>query len=216
MPSRASTSTPYDHPASCTKNPDLPTLALPEGFWDHDGANFWFNHSNKNQGVVARWNGQEWQYSRDGRPPWHRISGRAFRYAAARPFILAEPEVASRTPTPTGSRVPTPTLEEAEEGQASSTFKPKFPAPKVEEAFHMAQQVDVAQALAAMGNAITGLMQAINQIIAGPPQQHNVLVLATAKEQTKSTSEDKRNVKAEEKPEQVWGFIAIKPRLIYK
>jgi hypothetical protein len=40
----------------------------------------------------------------------------------------------------------------------------------------MAQQVDVAQALAAMGNAITGLTQAINQIIAGPPQQHNVSV----------------------------------------
>jgi hypothetical protein len=43
----------------------------------------------------------------------------------------------------------------------------------------MAQQVDVAQALAAMGNAITGLTQAINQIIAGPPQQHNVLVSTT-------------------------------------
>jgi hypothetical protein len=43
----------------------------------------------------------------------------------------------------------------------------------------MAQQVDVAQALAAMGNAITGLTQAINQIIAGPPQQHNVLVFTT-------------------------------------
>jgi hypothetical protein len=41
----------------------------------------------------------------------------------------------------------------------------------------MAQQVNVAQALAAMGNAITGLTQAINQIIAGPPQQHNVSVL---------------------------------------
>jgi hypothetical protein len=43
----------------------------------------------------------------------------------------------------------------------------------------MAQQVDVAQALAAMGNAITGLTQAINQIIAGPPQQHNVSVSTT-------------------------------------
>jgi hypothetical protein len=43
----------------------------------------------------------------------------------------------------------------------------------------MAQQVDVAQALAAIGNAITSLMQAINQIIAGPPQQHNVLVSTT-------------------------------------
>jgi hypothetical protein len=43
----------------------------------------------------------------------------------------------------------------------------------------MAQQVDVAQALAAMGNAITSLTQAINQIIAGPPQQHNVLVSTT-------------------------------------
>jgi hypothetical protein len=30
-----------------------------------------------------------------------------------------------------------------------------------------------------MGNAITGLMQAINQIITGPPQQHNVLVSTT-------------------------------------
>jgi hypothetical protein len=30
-----------------------------------------------------------------------------------------------------------------------------------------------------MGNAITSLMQAINQIIAGPPQQHNVLVFTT-------------------------------------
>jgi hypothetical protein len=43
-----------------------------------------------------------------------------------------------------------------------------------------------------------------------------VLMLATAKEQTKSASEDGRNVKAGEKPEQVWGFIATKPRLIYK
>jgi hypothetical protein len=43
----------------------------------------------------------------------------------------------------------------------------------------MAQQVEVAQALASMGNAITGLTQAINQIIAGPPQQHNVLVSTT-------------------------------------
>jgi hypothetical protein len=43
----------------------------------------------------------------------------------------------------------------------------------------MAQQVDVAQVLAAMGNAITGLTQAINQIIAGPQQQHNVLVSTT-------------------------------------
>jgi hypothetical protein len=43
----------------------------------------------------------------------------------------------------------------------------------------MAQQDNVAQALAAMGNAITGLTQAINQIIAGPPQQHNVLVSTT-------------------------------------
>jgi hypothetical protein len=33
-------------------------------------------------------------------------------------------------------------------------------------------------------------------------------MLATAKEQTKSASEDKRNAKAGEKPEQVWGFIA--------
>jgi hypothetical protein len=41
-------------------------------------------------------------------------------------------------------------------------------------------------------------------------------MLATAKEQTKSASEDKWNVKAGEKPEQVWGFIATKPRLIYK
>jgi hypothetical protein len=87
-------------------------------------------------------------------------------------FILAEPEVASRTPTPTGSHVSTPALEEAEEGHALSTPKAKFPTSEVEEAFQMAQQVDVAQALAAMGNAITGLTQAINQIIAGPPQQH--------------------------------------------
>jgi hypothetical protein len=43
-----------------------------------------------------------------------------------------------------------------------------------------------------------------------------VLILATAKEQTKSASEDKQNPKAGEKPEQVWGFIATKPRLIYK
>jgi hypothetical protein len=84
--------------------------------------------------------------------------------------MLAKPEVAFRTPTPTGSRAPTPTLKEAEEGRALSTPKAKFPAPEVEEAFHMEQQVDVAQALAAMGNAITGLTQAINQIIAGPPQ----------------------------------------------
>jgi hypothetical protein len=42
------------------------------------------------------------------------------------------------------------------------------------------------------------------------------VVLATAKEQTKSASEDKRNARAGEKPEQVWGFIATKPRIIYK
>jgi hypothetical protein len=35
------------------------------------------------------------------------------------------------------------------------------------------------QALASLGNAIAGLTQAINQIIAGPPQQHNVLVSTT-------------------------------------
>jgi hypothetical protein len=178
-PFRASTSTPYDRPASRTENPDLPTPALLEGFWDHDGTTFWFNHSNKNQGVIARWNGQEWQYSRDGRPPWHKISGRAFQYAAARPFILAEPEVASCTPTPTGSRVPTPALKEAEEGHTLSTPKAKFPASEVEEVFNMAQQVDVAQALATMGNAITGLTQAINQIITGLLQQHNVSVSTT-------------------------------------
>jgi hypothetical protein len=159
----------------------------------------------------------------------------------------------------------------------------------------MAQQVNVAQVLAVMGNAITSLTQAINQIIVGPPQQHNVLVstigaivgagvkkpakykgekdniqknaedvrrflaaykayaclklalnmvdtqgvitrkdsqwigsflsfmegeagnlLATAKEQTKGASIDERSAKAGEKPEQVWGFIATKPRLIYK
>jgi hypothetical protein len=34
----------------------------------------------------------------------------------------------------------------------------------------MAQQVDVAQVLASMKNAIAGLTQAIDQIIAGPPQ----------------------------------------------
>jgi hypothetical protein len=44
----------------------------------------------------------------------------------------------------------------------------------------MAQQVNVAQALASMGNAIASLMQAINQIIAGLPQQHNVSVSTTA------------------------------------
>jgi hypothetical protein len=80
---------------------------------------------------------------------------------------------------PTGSRVPTPALKEAEEGHVLFTLKAKFPALEVEEAFNMAQQVDVAQALAAMSNAITGLTQAINQIIAGPPQQHNVLVFTT-------------------------------------
>jgi hypothetical protein len=42
-----------------------------------------------------------------------------------------------------------------------------------------------------------------------------ILILATAKEQIKSASEDEWNIKAGEKPEQVWGFIAIKPRLIY-
>jgi hypothetical protein len=41
-------------------------------------------------------------------------------------------------------------------------------------------------------------------------------VLATAKEQTKGASIDERNARAGEKPEQVWGFIATKPRLIYK
>jgi hypothetical protein len=41
-------------------------------------------------------------------------------------------------------------------------------------------------------------------------------MLATAKEQTKGASVDKRSAKAGEKPEQVWGFIATKPRLIYK
>jgi hypothetical protein len=90
-----------------------------------------------------------------------------------------EPEPASHTPTLTGSRVPTPALEGAEEGHALSIPKADFPATEVEEAFNMAQQVDVAQALAAMGNAITGLTQAINQIIAGPPQQHNVSVSTT-------------------------------------
>jgi hypothetical protein len=34
----------------------------------------------------------------------------------------------------------------------------------------MVQQVDIAQALANMGNAIAGLTQAINQIILGPLQ----------------------------------------------
>jgi hypothetical protein len=34
-------------------------------------------------------------------------------------------------------------------------------------------------------------------------------LLATAKEQTESTSKDKRNARAGEKPEQVWGYIAI-------
>jgi hypothetical protein len=38
----------------------------------------------------------------------------------------------------------------------------------------------------------------------------------TAKEQTKSASKDEQNARAGEKPEQVWGFIAIKPRLKYK
>jgi hypothetical protein len=40
-----------------------------------------------------------------------------------------------------------------------------------------------------------------------------VLILATAKEQTESASKDKQNARAGKKPEQVWGFIAIKPRL---
>jgi hypothetical protein len=42
------------------------------------------------------------------------------------------------------------------------------------------------------------------------------IVLAAAKEQTKSASEDERNARAGEKLEQVWGFIPTKPRLIYK
>jgi hypothetical protein len=41
-------------------------------------------------------------------------------------------------------------------------------------------------------------------------------MLATAKEQTEGASVDKRSAKAGEKLEQVWGFIATKPRLIYK
>jgi hypothetical protein len=41
-------------------------------------------------------------------------------------------------------------------------------------------------------------------------------LLATAKEQTKSADKVERNARAGEKPEQVWGFIATKPRLIYK
>jgi hypothetical protein len=41
-------------------------------------------------------------------------------------------------------------------------------------------------------------------------------MLVTAKEQTESASKDERNVRAGEKPEQVWGFIATKLRLIYK
>jgi hypothetical protein len=177
-PFRAST-TLYDRPSSRTKNPDLPTPALLEGFWDHDGTTFWFNHSNENQGVVACWNGQEWQWSRDRHQPWQRISDRAFRYTTSCPFILAEPKVASRTPTPTGSRVTTPALEEVEEARTSPTSEAKLPALEVEEALYMVQQVDVAQALASMGNAIAGLTQAINQIIKGPPQQHNVLVSTT-------------------------------------
>jgi hypothetical protein len=43
----------------------------------------------------------------------------------------------------------------------------------------MAQQLDVTQALISMGTAIFSLTQAINQIIARPPQQHNVLVSTT-------------------------------------
>jgi hypothetical protein len=150
MPSRAFTSTPYNCPVSCTENPDLPTLALPEGFWDHDRTVFWFNHSNKNQGIVACSNRQEWQWSRGGHQPWHRISDWAFRYAASRPFILAEPKVASRTPTPTGSHVPTPALEEAEEARNSPTPKVDLPTSEVEEVFNMTQQVDVMQALASI------------------------------------------------------------------
>jgi hypothetical protein len=34
------------------------------------------------------------------------------------------------------------------------------------------------------------------------------ILLATAKEQTKSADKDKRNARAGEKPEQVWGYIA--------
>jgi hypothetical protein len=41
-------------------------------------------------------------------------------------------------------------------------------------------------------------------------------LLATAKEQTKGADKVERNARAGEKPEQVWGFIAMKPRLIYK
>jgi hypothetical protein len=43
----------------------------------------------------------------------------------------------------------------------------------------MTQQLNVAQALISMSTAIASLMQAINQIIAGLPQQHNVLVSTT-------------------------------------
>jgi hypothetical protein len=51
----------------------------------------------------------------------------------------------------------------------------------------------------------------------GAPSVHFVFrLLATAKEQTKGASIDERNARAGEKPEQVWGFIATKPRLIYK
>jgi hypothetical protein len=38
-------------------------------------------------------------------------------------------------------------------------------------------------------------------------------VLATAKEQTKSADKVERSARSGEKPEQVWGFIATKPRL---
>jgi hypothetical protein len=95
------------------------------------------------------------------------------------PFIPAETKAASCTPTPTGSRVLTPALEEAEEARTSPTSEAEFPPPEVEEAFHIAQQVDVAQALTSMGNAIASLTQAINQIILEPPQQHNALVPTT-------------------------------------
>jgi hypothetical protein len=70
-------------------------------------------------------------------------------------------------------------LKEVEEAHTSPTPEVEFPAPEVGEAFYMAQQVDVAQALASTGNAIAGLTQAINQIIAGPQQQHSMLVSTT-------------------------------------
>jgi hypothetical protein len=43
----------------------------------------------------------------------------------------------------------------------------------------MTQQIDVAQVLISVGSTIKSLTRAIDQIILGPPQQHNMLVSTT-------------------------------------